>query len=85
MENLEQTPKKNQSVVSLGDWIVTMILMMIPFVNIIMLLIWAFSSNTPVSKANWAKASLIFMVIGIILMIFMWGTFAAAFMAGMNY
>lgn len=32
---------------------------------IILLFVWAFGSNTPVSKANWAKASLIWMVIAI--------------------
>lgn len=72
METLEQT-QKNQSVVSIGDWIVTMILMCIPLVNFIMLLVWAFSSSTPVSKANWAKASLIFMIIGIVFVILFWG------------
>lgn len=72
METLEQS-QKNQSVVSIGDWIVTMILMCIPVVNFIMLLVWAFSSSTPVSKANWAKASLIFMIIGIAFVILFWG------------
>lgn len=64
----EQFSQPNASVVTVGDWIVTMILMCIPLVNLIMVLIWAFGSNTPVSKANWAKATLLFMVIGVVLM-----------------
>lgn len=74
MENQEQTPNHNQSVVTLGDWIITMLLICIPIVNIVMLFVWAFTSSTPVSKANWAKASLIFMLIGIIFFILFWGS-----------
>lgn len=67
MENQELQTTRNQSIVTIGDWIITMILMCIPFVNFIMLLVWAFSAGTPVSKANWAKATLIFMLIGFVL------------------
>lgn len=74
MENQEQMTNRNQSVVTIGDWVITMILMCIPVVNFIMLLVWAFSNSTPVSKANWAKASLIFMVIGFVLLILFWGS-----------
>ena len=49
--------------VSVGDWMVTYILLCIPLVNIIMLFVWAFGSS-PESKANWAKATLLWMVIG---------------------
>ena len=51
--------------------------MCIPLVNLIMLFVWAFSGSTPVSKANWAKASLIWMVIVIVL----WFIFGAAMFA----
>lgn len=55
----------NYRPVSTGEWMITYLLMMIPLVNIVLLFVWAFGSNTPVSKANWAKASLIWAVIGI--------------------
>lgn len=51
--------------VTIGNWIITYLLMCIPLVNLILLFVWAFGSNTPVSKANWAKASLIWAAIGI--------------------
>ena len=51
MENQELQTTRNQSIVTIGDWIITMILMCIPFVNFIMLLVWAFSAGTPVSKS----------------------------------
>lgn len=82
MENYEQTPcTKNEPIVTIGDWIVTMILMCIPLVNIIMLFVWAFGSGESHSKANWAKATLIFMLIGIVLMILFWGAIFGSAMA----
>ena len=56
--------------VTTGDWFVTMLLLVIPFVNLILLFVWAFSGGTNPSKANWAKATLIWMVIGIVLWVF---------------
>lgn len=51
--------------VSIGNWMLTYLLMCIPLVNLILLLVWAFGSNTPESKANWAKATLLWMLLGI--------------------
>ncbi|MFU8832980.1 MAG: hypothetical protein ACNA7J_12620 [Wenzhouxiangella sp.] len=48
---------------SVGNWMLTLFLTFIPLVNIIMLLVWAFSASTSPSKANWAKAALLWMVI----------------------
>ena len=54
--------------VSLVEWIVIFLLMLIPIVNIILLLVWAFGSeNTPESQKNWAKAKLIFWLIFVVL------------------
>jgi hypothetical protein len=55
--------------VTVGDWMITYLLLSIPIVNIILIFVWAFGNNTPVSKANWAKASLIWSLIGIVLSI----------------
>ena len=83
MENQELQTTRNQSIVTIGDWIITMILMCIPFVNFIMLLVWAFSAGTPVSKANWAKATLIFMLIGFVLVILFWGAIGGLLLSNM--
>jgi hypothetical protein len=47
----------------------TTLLMCIPIVNLVLLFVWAFGSNTPESKANWARASLMWMVIAVVLSI----------------
>ena len=83
MENQNVAPNyygvvKNQSVVSILDWIVTFIIMILPIVNIVMLFVWAFGGNTSESKANWAKARLIVWLIGTVVAIFFWSIFAAA-------
>lgn len=67
--------------VTLGDWMLTYFLLSIPLVNIILIFVWAFGNNTPVSKANWAKALLIWSLIGIViyvLLFFVIGIGAAA-------
>ncbi|WP_435921975.1 hypothetical protein [Paenibacillus sp. DYY-L-2] len=54
-------------VVSLKDWMITILLMAIPVVNLIMLFVWAFGGGTNPSKSNFAKASLIWALIGIVI------------------
>ena len=55
--------------ITMGDWILTLILTCIPCVNIIMLFVWAFGSSTPKSKSNWAKAELIIVAIAVVISI----------------
>jgi len=55
------------SPVTLGQWMLTMLISAIPIVNIIMFFVWGFSKSTQPSKANWAKATLIYVAIGVIL------------------
>ena len=55
---------RNTSVMTVQDWIITILITAIPLVNIIMLFIWAFGGNdTNLNKKNWAKATLIWFVI----------------------
>lgn len=49
--------------VSVGNWILTFIVMCIPVVNIIMLFVWAFGGSSHKSKSNWARAALLLMLI----------------------
>ena len=55
--------------VSVGDWIITFILLGIPVVNLIMLIYWAVSSTTNPSKQNYARAALIIGAVVIVLAI----------------
>lgn len=53
--------------VSIGNWILTFILLAIPLVNLIMLIVWAASGSTHPSKKTFAVAYLI--LIGIIIVL----------------
>jgi len=62
-----------QSEISIGDWMVTLLIAFIPLVGFIMLFVWGFGSGTHPSKANWAKATLIWfaIIIGIYILFFL--------------
>lgn len=77
LPNYDYAAAHKQAVVTVGDWIVTFILMVLPIVNIIMLFVWAFGGSTPASKANWAKATLIIYLIIFILTVVFWSAIGA--------
>ena len=62
---VNELPKYNP--ISVGEWVITTIILAIPIVGFIMLFVWGFGSNTQPSKANWAKATLIMIGISIVL------------------
>jgi hypothetical protein len=70
----------NYKPVTVGDWMITALLLGIPIVNIVLIFVWAFGGNTPVSKANFAKATLIWCLISMVIsfvLIFVFGFGAA--------
>lgn len=58
--------------VKVSEWVLALVLMMIPCVNIIMMFVWAFSSTEKKSKSNFFKAYLIFFAIAMALVVLMW-------------
>ncbi|MEC0230582.1 hypothetical protein [Paenibacillus alba] len=71
-------------VLSVKDWMITILLLAIPIVNIVMLFVWAFSGGVNPTKANYAKASLIWAVIGIVLYIIFVVIFFGAVMSSIK-
>ncbi|PIT13684.1 hypothetical protein BGI33_09460 [Snodgrassella alvi] len=65
--NISTSSGNTSSVMSIGDWLITLFIFCIPLVNLIMMLVWAFGGNSNPNRANFCKAYLILMVIGIIL------------------
>ncbi len=63
MQNPQTTTEQP---VTFGEWMLTIFLTAIPIVNIIMLFVWGFGSTTNLSKANWAKATLVWIAIMIV-------------------
>lgn len=63
-----ETTYNNQMKVS--DWLIIYLITSIPFVNIVMLLIWAFGQSDNSTRSNWAKANLILLAVIIGLYLF---------------
>ena len=75
------TNRENVPVVSTGEWVASKFLLLIPIVNIIFLLVWAFNKSENKNKSNWAKATLIVYVLRVfiyILIILMFFSFFAS-------
>ncbi len=81
MTEQNQIGHQQAPIVSVKEWLITNLIMMIPLVNIVMMLVWAFGSNTNPNKANYFKAALILfaivMVIYLVLAVVLFGSVAA--------
>lgn len=82
--NLQQ----NYRPMTIGDWLITFLIQIIPLVGFVMLFVWAFGGDTHPSKKTWAQASLLWIVIMIVLAIIffaaVWG-FIMSMFSGMDY
>lgn len=56
-------PSPLETPISIGDWVLTLIVLGIPVVNIILYLYWAFSDSTAPSKKNYCRACILLVVI----------------------
>ncbi len=53
--------------ITMGEWMISLLIMMIPCANLIMAFVWAFSDKEKKSKSNFFKAYLIYMGISALL------------------
>ena len=81
---MDEQRMPDENVVSFGEWMLTIFLMWIPLVNFILLIVWAFGSNTKPSKANWAKATLFLMILGVILYFLVFASIIGGIIGGIN-
>lgn len=68
---------------SLGDWLITIIIQAIPCVGIIMLFVWAFG-NGNTSRKNYCRAALILTAVALVLGAIFYGSLAAVFFNAMG-
>ena len=58
------TPAQEQTApLGLGDWMITLLVLAIPIVNVIMCVVWALSRSGNVNRRNFCMASLIYILI----------------------
>lgn len=73
--------------VSVGDWMITLLITALPLIGLIMLFVWAFGDGTNSNKKNWARATLIWYAISFVLFIIfiiMFWAFISAMLSGMS-
>lgn len=82
MEQVHDQPVQGQPVqkqeVKTSDWFITLLIAAIPLVGLIMMFVWAFGNTAQPCKANWAKAMLIWLAVGIGLFILLSVVFGVA-------
>lgn len=66
----EGVSTKTSTEMSVGDWLITMLIMVIPIANLVMLFIWGFGNPDP--RRNYARATLIWMAISLGLIILLY-------------
>ncbi|MGV8906859.1 MAG: zinc ribbon domain-containing protein [Acetobacterium sp.] len=74
---LEETAK----VMTLGDWMITLLLLFIPIVNIVMLIVWCADAGTNKNKKHFAQAYLIYMAITFVISIIFSGILISIMLA----
>lgn len=63
-EELQQLQKQYENrPMSVADWVGSILLLLIPIANIVLLFVWAFGGNAPLSKRNWARAHLLILAV----------------------
>lgn len=67
MNGQNQIGHQQAPVVSIKEWLLTDLILMIPLVNLMMIFVWAFGPNTNPNKANYFKAALILFAIYLVL------------------
>lgn len=65
--------------VSIADWLITLLILFIPAINVLMLIVWSFRKSTHRSKANFSKALLLLLVIFIFLLVLILALFGVTF------
>jgi len=74
--------------ITMGQYLIMFLIMCIPIAGIVMLFIWAFSSETGPNKKNFARAYLVMMAIAVgvsILISIVMGALMASIMSAMYY
>lgn len=81
MENNYENIQHNSEVVTVKEWLICLLIMLIPLVNIVMIFVWAFGGNTKKSISNFYKANIIFLAVNLVIMGILWGTLLIGLMS----
>ena len=68
MSEVRSTKGYDTSPMTVGDWLITMILLGIPLVGLVMLLYWSLSSTGNLNRRNYCLATLV--IVAVVLLLF---------------
>lgn len=68
-------------VMTVKDWVITLLIICIPLAGFVMLFVWAFGSNENPNKSNFAKAALIWTAVWCVFFFLFYGTIVAIFLS----
>ena len=78
-EELQQLQKQYENrPMSVADWVGSILLLLIPIADNVLLFVWAFGGNAPMSQRNWARAHLLILAV-------VFGLYVAALIIRMSY
>lgn len=83
MENNTMATDPNKAVMTMGEWLITLIVLAIPCVNVIMYFVWAFGNGNE-NRKNFCRAGLIVMAIGIVLSLVLYAVVGAGLAAALS-
>lgn len=66
---------------SVGSWMLTILLAGLPIFGLVYILILAFGSGRSASKKNWARATLVWGIIGSVLVLVLYAVMGASLLA----
>ena len=69
---------------SLGDWVLTILALMIPCAGIILYFVWAFGKNGNINRRNYCRAYLIITGITLVIYIIIIAIFGAAIIGSLG-
>lgn len=73
----------NKAVMTMGEWLITLIVLAIPCVNVIMYFVWAFGNGNE-NRKNFCRAGLIVMAVGIVLSLILYAVVGASLAAALS-
>ena len=83
MENNTMATDPNKAVMTMGEWLITLIVLAIPCVNVIMYFVWAFGNGNE-NRKNFCRAGLIVMAVGIVLTLILYAVVGASLAAALR-
>ncbi len=69
---------------SVQDWFITLLITAIPILGFIMLFVWGFGDGATTAKANWAKATLLWLAVVALFYFFIAVLFGIGMMSSMG-